>query len=660
MLGDQSGSLLPMGAIGLILVAALVGGGVDMSRAYKAQNRLQAACDAAVLAGRKAVTTNGFDDTAKNEAASYFANNFNSTEQDASGTVFNPTSDDNGNTIEGSASTNISSAIMQIFGFGTIAVDVTCSASMGVGNSDVTMVLDTTGSMNSAISWGGDSKISMLRDAMKNFYDTVAQSVSGTNARVRYAFVPYSSTVNVGRLLYDKNPAWLVDDYWIQSRKPRYEQIVDHWGDPVTTTSTGESDEKQVSQNDYNSTEYGSRYECSAALPNNTDWQNSGSPTTVTSPPQTTSNDEQVTTTATTQSQTRTEYTCVQHTRGRGRNRVTYYSAVATVYSHDLYDYTYETRPPVYRDGTKQIGWLYKRLKYDVRSYKAFNTVSTLTGGSSETSSYNVSSKWKGCIEERQTTPAASFTFNKSTGITPSSAKDLDIDTPPDPSDDSTRWAPMWQEVAYRRLALVNSGWSSYYQATNADESYYGTPEYSTDPRYNMSFCPYQAQLLKVMSKSSFYDYADSLTAEGSTYHDLGILWGARLSSPQGIFADTVNQTPANGGNVSRHMIFMTDGALEPNNSIQSAYGIEYHDRRVTANGTNLLTERHASRFLALCQAVKAKGIRLWVIAFSTGLTNDLSTCASDNSAFTANDADELNKAFQEIAKQVGELRVTQ
>lgn len=73
-----------------------------------------------------------------------------------------------------------------------------------------------------------------------------------------------------------------------------------------------------------------------------------------------------------------------------------------------------------------------------------------------------------------------------------------------------------------------------------------------------------------------------------------------------------------------------------------------------------MLTARHTSRFLTLCQAVKAKGIRLWVIAFSTGLTNDLSNCASDNSAFTANDADELNHAFQEIAKQVGELRVTQ
>ena len=48
------------------------------------------------------------------------------------------------------------------------------------------------------------------------------------------------------------------------------------------------------------------------------------------------------------------------------------------------------------------------------------------------------------------------------------------------------------------------------------------------------------------------------------------------------------------------------------------------------------------------------------MIAFSTGLTNDLEACASDNSAFTADDAEELNEAFQEIANEVGELRITQ
>ena len=61
-----------------------------------------------------------------------------------------------------------------------------------------------------------------------------------------------------------------------------------------------------------------------------------------------------------------------------------------------------------------------------------------------------------------------------------------------------------------------------------------------------------------------------------------------------------------------------------------------------------------------MCAAIKARGTRLWVIAFSTSLTSTLSTCASPDSSFTADSASSLNTAFQEIARDVGELRIVQ
>ena len=67
---------------------------------------------------------------------------------------------------------------------------------------------------------------------------------------------------------------------------------------------------------------------------------------------------------------------------------------------------------------------------------------------------------------------------------------------------------------------------------------------------------------------------------------------------------------------------------------------------------------RHSLRFRAVCDQIKAKGIRIWAIGFTSGLTADLAYCASPNSSYTANTAAQLNSAFQEIAKQVGELRV--
>ena len=651
LLRNETGSLLPMAAVGFLVLAAIVGGGVDLSRAHKAENRLQAACDAGVLAGRRAVTTNGFDEDAQDEASAFFDNNYNAAQQGSSNVLFEAEAEDDGNVINGSASADVNTTIMAVFGFDTIPVSVTCSASMGVGNSDVMMVLDTTGSMDWTLESGGPTKISMLQDAMKSFYDTVHASTAGTSARVRYGFVPYSTTVNVGRLL---DPGYLVDSMTIQSREAEYETVTvqnfDHWDDPVETTATGESAEWVTSEGNLNGTEYNSRNQCTNSLPNNTSWSNSGSSS---SDSDTTINadGQRVVTDTVTQRQVRTEYTCVQETTGRGRNRRTYYVPYATNYARDRFSYAYETSDPVMVTVTTSEfdHYVYRPVVYDVSAYKTFASVSTVTGDDGD----SVSSLWEGCIEERNTTPAASFSYNSVVGITPVSANDLDIDSAPVSSDDDTRWRPLWPEVAYYRTSFVSTGRGrGRYDLSNNGDSLTGGQA--------SSFCPYRSQLLQEMSESSFDAYADALTPEGNTYHDIGLLWGARLASPEGIFANNVNSAPSNGGSVSRHMIFMTDGQMQPSNAIQSAYGIEFHDRRVTANGVNLQTERHTSRFLAICEAVKAKGIRLWVIAFATGLTDELEECSSENSAFTAEDADELHEAFQEIANEVGELRIVQ
>ena len=47
------------------------------------------------------------------------------------------------------------------------------------------------------------------------------------------------------------------------------------------------------------------------------------------------------------------------------------------------------------------------------------------------------------------------------------------------------------------------------------------------------------------------------------------------------------------------------------------------------------------------------------MIATATSLTSDLTYCASDHSSYTAASASGLNTAFQTIAKQIGELRIS-
>ena len=634
LIGNRDGIVLPMAAVGLILMMALVGGGVDISRAYMVQNKLQSACDAAVLVGRKSVGRNGFDGTALAAANRYFQANFNEAEQDSTGTSFTATSNDNGNSVSGQASTTLNTVLMKLFGKDQLSLSATCNASMGVGNVDVTMVLDTTGSMANSVDSSGISKINALRAAMKAFYRTVEAATAAGNARIRYAFAPYSTTVNVGRLLKSD---YLVNRRLIQSKVPLFQTVtsqeLDHWGDPVRTEGTGSSDPVWANAVK-GGTAYKTQAACLAAKPADLAWTNNGASYQTTSVV-INANGQRVETTTTAQPQGATTYFC--STSG---SRWYIYSQTGT---RELYSHVYQTSNPVYKTVVSQRfeRFEYRQREYDTSAYKLFQAVDVPLG----TDGANISTKWAGCIEERGTLSGTTFQF-VSGAISPSGAFDLDLDLEPDPTDPRTQWAPMWPEVSFYRT--TTSGGST---PTNVDVSQFG--------RSSNAACGQQATLLREWTAQEFSDYADSLVARGNTYHDIGMIWGGRISSPDGIFADSVNDEPDNGGEVSRHILFMTDGTMEPSNVTYSAYGIEFHDRRVTTDGATS-PALHNSRFLAVCQAIKAKGIRIWVIAFGTQLTSNLVTCASDNSAFLASSAAELTNTFTEIANQVGELRIVQ
>lgn len=704
LLRDKQGNVLPIAAVAMMVTATIVGGGVDLSRAYRVQSRLQYACDAGVLAARKTVSTTGFDQTVQTTGANYFNANFDRNGLSARNVVFGTASQNNGQTITGTATATVDSAVVKVIGMDTFNLSATCSSSMGVGNSDVTMVLDVTGSMDDPITSGGSSKIVMLRAAMKSFYDTVAASTAGSNARVRYGFVPYSSGVNVGALVYGANPSYIADSWPIQSRrgvmKPGTGSLFSHWSAPVDTTDSGYGSTTTVSTNAHSTTEYSSQSACTGALPADTAWSNYGSPSTG-SPEVDTTSTTRTTTIRTTQEQRMNDYYCQYDTvqanldrsdaplfaltsdvreatrpylgntldqvigwvsdrlrampltwKDRDRddddddcrrncNTRSFYRQYVSVKERESYSDQIATETAVYTTTNEVFDYFqYERVTYNTSVYKTFAPATTYTRSNGAA----VTSTWTGCIEERETVSDATFTYVAGTGITPSGAKDLDIDSAPT-GDATTKWGPMWPEVSYYR---TTSGGG----LTNAASSRYGSK--------SDAYCPKAAQLLQTMTEGEFDAYADGLNANGYTYHDIGMIWGARLASPQGIFSSNVNTAPSNGGQVARHLIFMTDGQMMNVNTLQTPYGIEYHDRRVTDDGSTDEASRRTSRYKAICEAVKAKGIRVWVIAFSTGLTTDLQNCASANSSFTANSSSQLNEAFQTIARQVGELRITQ
>jgi len=219
LMSDRAGNTLLIIAASVVPMLALVGGGIDMGRSYLSQARLQQACDAGVLAARKKLgATVVTDGVLPSDAATignrFFDLNFNSGAYGTTNRSYTMTLG-NDYSVNGVATATVPTTIMKIFGFASVPVNVKCSAQFNYANTDIMMVLDTTGSMkDKAVSTDPKSKIDTLRQVVKDFYANI-ESKKTQGARIRYGFVPYSISVNVGYLL---KSSWMKDTWNYETR----------------------------------------------------------------------------------------------------------------------------------------------------------------------------------------------------------------------------------------------------------------------------------------------------------------------------------------------------------------------------------------------------------------------------------------------------------
>lgn len=254
---DRRGNTLAMMAAMLIPLAGFCGVAIDTARLYVVKTRLQQACDAGVLAGRKFMTdtstsNTNLDSTASAQAQTFFANNFRTGWFKTASATFTPTKTSNAQ-VAGTAQSIVPMTIMSMFGMSSQTITVTCEASYDVADTDVIFVLDTTGSMaclpqdddntcNSYVGAAGStsysrpadgtasgndsvagypgstayyvpeksgSRIAALRSAVLSFYDTMASAADPTT-HIRYGFVTYTSTVNAGKAIISLSPSYMV------------------------------------------------------------------------------------------------------------------------------------------------------------------------------------------------------------------------------------------------------------------------------------------------------------------------------------------------------------------------------------------------------------------------------------------------------------------
>ncbi|WP_156678615.1 TadE/TadG family type IV pilus assembly protein [Sphingomonas profundi] len=579
---DTGGNTLAIVGASLLPLLAMMGSGIDLTRTYMAHARLQQACDAAALAGRRVMSGGVVNQTVTDEARKFF--NFNFPQATWGTAAFTPSiTQGPDSTVVVAASTTIPTQIMRLFGFTTLPLDVTCDAKQDFVNTDIVLVLDTTGSMDqdvngTDVNGGPSSKIVALRAAVLALYDEltpVQTKLEAAGLRLRYSIVPFSSGMNVGAILKSVNPNYIVsDNYTYQSRIAKYAH-----SETGTTAS-------------YCSGKGGSR-------------SNSG--------------------------------TC-----------------------------TYTDNNP---SGGTFASWTYQPMTYPVTDYVNTLSASGATLGTVNTPAQNTTvtpygiyakltypapiaatSSWKGCIEERQTVS----TITGSSGYTiPSDAWDLDIDMIPN-GNNATKWAPYWPEVEFRADGVDQDAYQRYYW-----ENYRSFPGYNSKPQVA---CPAPATRLQVWSRATLSTYLDTLTPDGGTYHDNGMIWGARLLSRGGIFAA---DNPATYGSmpVSRQVIYMTDGIIDTGATLYHTYGMEKWDKRVTGGYTTDADSdaRHDQRFKMMCAATKQMGVSIWVIAFASTLSDSLKSCATSEAqaSVSANSA-QLTAKFVEIGKSIGALRLTQ
>lgn len=670
LLNNQAGNTLAITAAALFPLAGIVGGAIDISRIYLVKTRLQQACDAGALAGRKTMGGGTWDaqaNAANGAAERFFDTNFANNaygSEDLSRTYTEASGKVTGNT-----SAVVPMTLMKIFGIGSKTVEVECDAEMRLPNTDVMFVLDTTGSMNDPAQGGSVSKISALRTAVKCFYEIVARldttETCSTGApsgglsdqvQVRFGFVPYAVNVNVGKLL---PPSYFADSWNYQSR-----EVVPKDQLYYTYDTQGAAQTLSEERTNVNVPNWGSSKTKTTA--SDQICRDSLTPTTPSPSPSSAESAN-----VGTQAEGFTPTVKVDWSTTQKNYSYTEYQYVGWNSNSNLC--TYKQRTVTFtlkRNKTRtDIGTERHRNIFDHWHYGSVPiNISGLKNGTAWKSDYkfatnlgtNGASKtitWAGCVEERRTVPSTTYDSIE-TGT------DLDIDTVPSLGTPGSFWGPLLNGVVFPRKNDT-SAWSYPDEYTASDYTALGAAS-----------CPSEARKLQEWSDASkFEDYVNKLKTDGATYHDIGLLWGARLASPTGIFADDNDFTPG-GGEIQRHIIFMTDGETNANNTDYNAYGLPWFDRRQQADKTKEPSKAYMdsqvnARFLAVCNEIrKSNKTTLWVVSFGVlsqptpttaqkATEKRLSDCATPGRFFSASSAASLQTTFNSIANQISQLRLT-
>ncbi|MDX2235489.1 MAG: ubiquitin-activating E1 FCCH domain-containing protein [Hyphomonadaceae bacterium] len=165
--------------------------------------------------------------------------------------------------------------------------------------------------------------------------------------------------------------------------------------------------------------------------------------------------------------------------------------------------------------------------------------------------------------------------------------------------------------------------------------------------------------------KADLTSKANALVVSGSTAGHIGLAWGWYMLSPNFayLWPEESRGRPYGSPNLRKFVVMMTDGAYNTPycNGVISRDGYGNASERINCNAPNGSSFAQAA---ALCTAIKNSGVSVYTVGFAVGndatARAHLRSCASSPAQFfEAANGTELRNAFRDIATAISQLRLS-
>jgi Flp pilus assembly protein TadG len=594
----NGGNVSLMFGVSMFPLLAASGVAIDYGASSNVRTKLASIADAAALVGASKV---GKPYSAKESAAKAEFNSLVASQGLTDITTVKFTELKEGIRVEANAS--VKPKFMGIFGIGPQVVAAAADAQLSMGNVEIALVLDNTGSMiNDMVA---------LRDAAKDFTETVFTNTAAGG--VRMSLVPYSASVNVGRLNMpmsgmDTGANNAQHGAALKGRRLAYAPDCKWIGESWTPIDPGGSGKKGVS------------------LPNPIiDFAGAAR-----------------------------ELLGVSSAQAQAV--VTPGSDISTaVMFKDTINPPYVSSPKVV---DVPVGYSHKGHPcglYNPQTISHFDLFNRIKGA-----------QWKGCVEARpepfDVTDEPPNPGNPNTLFVPYFW--------PDEPDNSTNW-PKY-ENNYLPDGPSPAGWTlEYYERQHNLFKYDGkataiiketAPDTSgPNKACGQALTPLTNDRTTILNEVSSMSYWNG----GGTISSEGLMWGWRTLSPRGPFSAKGSASDK----VKKYIVLMTDGEntmgeQDKSGPIMTEYGAYGYLRsgRFPAENYAQMEKYLDSRMDLACANAKAAGIAIMTILFRVSdptVKKRMEQCASSSTnAYSASDATSLKKAFSNISGNISSLRL--